>query len=387
MSGESHFAPRQFASSQTLLKSAEVIFSNGSRIRAVPGKPDTVRGRSANVLLTEFDFFEDSNATWRAIVPSITNSLRGGTKRIRIVTTPNGIGGACHKIWTKDEAKAKIKWSRHKVTIEDAVRMGLPVDIEELKEIFSDPDGWAQEFECEFLDISSVLLPYDLIAACEGAEAGTVADMDFWESRSPFPVDLGIDFGRRKDLTVSWALESVAASLAVTREVLELAKMSTPDQVEILRPRIRKARRVCLDYTGPGIGMGDYLVKEFGEYKPSEHKYGKIELCNFSNTFKCEIFPKLRMAFEKRGVLIPVSVVVREDLHSVNRIVTATGTVTYRAPHTPDGHADRCTALALGVRASSDNTLPFIYQRVTSEDSLDHEFDGLRSRQRRGGLV
>jgi phage FluMu gp28-like protein len=373
---------REGASSQTLLKSAEVIFSNGSRIRAVPGKPDTVRGRSANVLLTEFDFFEDSNATWRAIVPSITNKLRGGEKKIRIVTTPNGIGGACHKIWTKDEASSKVRWSRHKVTILDAVRMGLPVDIDELKEIFSDPDGWAQEFMCEFLDTTSVLLPYDLIATCEAAEAGTTAGMEFWEARGGFPVDLGIDFGRRRDLTVCWALESVTPSMRVTREVLELAKMPTPQQVEILRPRIRRSRRVCLDYTGPGIGMGDYLVQEFGEYKPEEHKFGKIELCNFSNTFKCEVFPKARMAFEKKTILIPISTVIREDLHSVNRIVTAQGNVTYRAPHTPDGHADRCTGLVLAVRASSDNTVPFVFERVTSEVTAAHEFEGLRKRAR-----
>ena len=57
---------REGATSQHLLKSAEIIFSNKARIRAVPGKPDTVRGRSANVLLTEFDFFENPAATWRA---------------------------------------------------------------------------------------------------------------------------------------------------------------------------------------------------------------------------------------------------------------------------------------------------------------------------------
>ena len=343
---------REGSSSQTLLKSAEVIFSNGSRLRAVPGKPDTVRGRSANLLLTEFDFFEDSNGTWRAILPSITNPLRGGQKKVRIITTPNGIGGACHKIWTKDEANSRVKWSRHKVTIEDAVRMGLPVDIEELKEMFDDPDGWAQEFMCEFLDTATVLLPYDLIAQCEGFEATTAVGPDFWANRSGAPVDLGIDFGRRRDLTVCWALEK-AGPMGVTREVLELAKMPTPQQVEILRPRIQRARRVCLDYTGPGIGLGDYLVQEFGEWKPDDHKFGKIELCTFTNTFKCEIFPKLRMAFERREILVPISTVVREDLHSVNRIVTASGNVTYRAPHTPDGHADRCTAAALAVRAGS----------------------------------
>jgi hypothetical protein len=64
--------------------------------------------------------------------------------------------------------------------------------------------------------------------------------------------------------------------VAQTIEVLELAKMSTPEQIEILRPRLKRARRVCLDYTGAGIGMGDYLAQEFKEWNPEKHLYGKI---------------------------------------------------------------------------------------------------------------
>ena len=92
-------------------------------------------------------------------------------------------------------------------------------------------------------------------------------------------------------------------------------------------------------------------MKEFGEWKPSEHKYGKIELCVFSQMLKVELFSKLRMAFEKRGVRVPVNRVVREDLHSVNRVTSDTGGITYRAPRGAGGHADRCTALALALHA------------------------------------
>jgi len=157
---------------------------------------------------------------------------------------------------------------------------------------------------------------------------------------------MGIDFGRRHDLTVCWS-NAQLGDVAQTVEVLELSKMSTPDQVAILRPRIKRARRTCLDYTGAGIGMGDYLVQEFKEWNPDKHRYGKIELVTFSSTLKVEIFSKLRMAFEKRNVRIPISRSVREDLHSINRVTTTSGGVTYRAPHSADGHADRCTALAL----------------------------------------
>jgi phage FluMu gp28-like protein len=108
---------------------------------------------------------------------------------------------------------------------------------------------------------------------------------------------------------------------------------------------------VCLDYTGPGVGMGDYLVKEFGEWNPEKHQGGKIELVTFTNTNKVEMFTKLRMSFERAKCRVPINRVIREDLHSMQRVVSAQGNITYRAPHTDDGHADRCTAKALAERA------------------------------------
>jgi phage FluMu gp28-like protein len=350
--------------SQALLKSAEIQFSNGSEMSAVPGRPDTVRGASANIGLTEFDFFEKPAETWRAILPSITNPLRGGEKRVRIVTTPNGKGGAMHKIWTK-EPTAKMAWSKHLVTIYHAVLMGLPVDIEQLREALDDPEGFAQECECEFLDSSNVLLPYDIIALAESAEAHEFCDPAFWDNTGGNPVTLGIDFGRTNDPTVSWALEKVG-DVQFTREVLAERGMSTPDQESMLHRRIKRASRVCFDYTGPGIGLGDYLVREHGEWAPLKHKFGKIELCTFTANFKREIFPKLRRAFESPVKLrVPISVAVREDLHAMKQIVR-NGEYTYSAPRTAEGHSDRCTALALALRAAGSAsgavTLPQAYR-------------------------
>lgn len=353
--------------SETLLKSASIVFASGSRVIAVPANPNTVRGYSANILLTEFAFIEDPDATWRAIIPSITNPLRGGLKKVRIITTPNGIGNKAHDLWVKNFRVAGSKWSCHKVTIHDAVAQGLPVDIEELRAALDDPEGWAQEYECEFLDTHSVLLSYELIATCESIEATASTPPEFWKAArgGEFPIDLGIDFGRKKNLTVCWAMAALG-DVQQTLEVLELANMPTPNQEEMLRPRIERARRVCLDYTGPGIGLGDYLVKKFGEWKPEKDLFGKIELCTFTQNLKVEIFPKMRMAFEKRALRIPVNRTIREDLHSMHRVITANGNVTYKAPHTADGHADRCVALALAVRARGQGGGPFQFKSVAT---------------------
>jgi len=347
------------AGAESLLKSAEVtIRARGTKasstVRAVPGRPDTVRGSSTNVLLTEFDFFEDPGKTWRAIMPSITNPLRGGPKKVRIITTPNGLGSAAHKIWTKNAGK--VVWSKHQVTIHDAVRMGLPIDIDELREAFDDPEGWAQEFECEFLDTASVLLPYEILAAIENPAATLASPLEYWLTRdkTAAPIDLGIDFGRKRDLTCAWALENLGG-FKMTRCVTTLEGTPTHIQLQLLRPQMKAARRICLDYTGPGIGFGDLAAAEFGRWNPSQHQFGKVELVTFTNQLKCELFPALRAAADQRLLGIPQDRAIREDLHSMCRVVTPSGNLTYRAPHTTDGHADRCTALALALRAATQS--------------------------------
>lgn len=339
---------REGGHSRALLKSAEIIFSNRSRARCVPGKPDTVRGRSCNVYLTEFDFFENPAATWRAILPSITNPLRGGQKKVRLRTTPNGKGGAMDRIWHKDPT-LKMRWSKHLVTIYHAVLMGLPVDWQELYEAFDDPTGWSQEFECLFLDAVSVLLPYELIALAEDPTLSTACESDFWDGFGNRVV-IGIDFGRSGDPTVAWTLEEVGGTW-FTREVLVLKDTPTNQQEEILRHRIKRADLVCLDYTGPGIGLGDYLVAEHGQYDPAKHEFGKVELCTFTSALKREMFPRLRRAFEApTRVRIPMDIDVREDLHGMQARVTANG-FSYDSPRTSKGHSDRCVALALAWRA------------------------------------
>ena len=344
---EDYSEEREGLSGETLLKSAEITYSNGSRVRAVPGKPSTVRGRSANIGLTEFDFFENPAETWRAIVPSITNPLKGGEKKVRIVTTPNGKAGAADKIWSKDEI-GKTKWSKHLVTIYHAVLMGLPVDIEQLREIFDDPEGWRQEFECEFLDGSSVLLPYELIAACESMEASETWSLT--DANGGGPRYVGVDFGRQNDPTVIWTLQRVGTML-VTREVRVLRQVSSPDQQAILSPIIKDAQRTSFDYTGPGIGLGDYIAREHGQYKPEAHQFGKVDLCTFTAGFKRSIFPRLRQAFERRELLVPISREIREDLHEMQQVTTG-GEYSYFSRRTKEGHSDRCTALALALRAA-----------------------------------
>jgi phage FluMu gp28-like protein len=364
---------------EALLKAAEIRYANGSRIVAIPANPNTARGYTANVILDEFAYHEDPDKIWAAMFPSVTNPLAGtflekvraivaagGSRsvatavanrilKVRVVSTFNGKDNKFFQLWDRAEQNG---YSKHFVTIYDAVKDGLPVNIDEIRAGLDDPDAFAQEYECQAADTSNVLLPYDLIALAESAEATEVCEPEFWHSGTQAlghsgTLFCGIDFGRQHDPTVCWSLEQIGDVLW-TREVLVLQSLSTPDQREILRSRIRRATRVAFDYTGPGIGLGDELVKEFQQFRPDQHQFGKVELCTFTQQFKREIFPKLRRRFEAPCKLrIPVSRLVREDLHAMQQVIT-NAAYNYWAPRTREGHSDRCTALALAVRAAGE---------------------------------
>jgi phage FluMu gp28-like protein len=354
-------------SGEALLKSAEVRFATGSRIIAIPANPSTARGYSANIVLDEFAYHEAPDKIWAAMFPSVSNPLAGTLKnkwramtsgqssagirralKIRVVSTFNGRGNKFFDLWDRRE---KLGFSGHRVTIHDAIADGLPLDAEDLRKALDNDEIWAQEYLCEPMDTSDVLLPYDLIATAESAEA-----TEYWqvpESRGDCRYFAGVDFGRQNDPTVCWLAE-LAGGVLWTREVLVLKKVSTPDQQNLLESRLRLCERVSFDYTGPGIGMGDHLARDYGAYKPAAHEFGKIDLVTFTAAEKRLLFPRLRKSFEAPvSIRVPISRVVREDLHAM-RQVSKNGNYNYEAPRTREGHSDRCTAAALCVRAAGD---------------------------------
>ena len=318
------------SSADALMSRAEIRYANGSRIVAIPANPDTARGYSANLVLDEFAIHERPFDIWAAIYPSITNPL-SGRKRLRIVSTPKGRGNKFADLWEHNDT-----YSKHRVTIEDAVGMGLPVDLDELKAGVDDPDIWAQEYMCEFIDNTSVLLPYEMLGRCESAD---IAD------DGVSPVYIGMDVGRSRDLSVIVTAVKLGDVLAVT-EVETLRRMPFGEQLEILLAKGSgsRVRKALVDSTGIGAMLAEEAQRKGG---------ARFEGVSFNVQTKGEMYALMRRRFEERGVRIPVDRELREDLHAVQRVVSTGGNVTYAAPRTPDGHSDRAAALALAIRAAS----------------------------------
>lgn len=371
-------------------KAGVVRLTNGSRCIAVPGKPDTVRGMSANVWLDEFAFFEDPDATWKAILPSITNPLRGGEKRVILTSTPNGKAGRgkrfydiCSTAAASSSGVTSMRWSHYHIPLRSAIADGLPVDYDTLAAAIGDPLAVRQELDAEFVDTQSQLLPTEIILRAESEEATLRPAAEVFSGGRDLRV--GVDVGRVSDPTVIWTAERLGDVL-YTREVLVLVGMSHADQLSMIRARVAAATRCCMDYTGMGIGMGDMLVREFGEYKPEAHRFGRVELCTFSASFKREIFPKLREAMEGCRLRIPTDPALRTDLSAMQQVCSG-GQFSYEAPRTKDGHSDRCTAAALCVRAGAGvGNVPLPARLCTIAQVRDKHASGGRSRHICGGM-
>ena len=337
------------------IKALEVELPGGSRITALPANPDTARGFSANVLLDEFAFHQDSHAIWRALFPVIS---KPGLK-LRVISTPNGKGNKFYELMTgKDDG-----WSRHVVDIYQAVADGLPRDIEELRRGAGDPDLWAQEFELKWLDEASAWLSYELIAGCEHDGAGHP------EHYQGGPVYVGVDIAARRDLFVIWVLEQVGDVLWA-RELIERRRASFAEQDALLEQVFRRYRvlRCCIDQTG----MGEKPVED----AKRKHGSSRVEGVLFTAANKLQLATIGRAAFEDKRVRIPDgNADLRADLHKLQKVTGPTGTPRFVAASDASGHADRAWALFLALSAAKE-TAPIDYIPVPRRAFDDVRRDG-----------
>ncbi len=364
----------------------EVELPNGSRIISLPANPDTVRGFSGNVFLDEFAFHRDSNEIWKSMFPAIT---RG--KRIRVSSTANGRSNMFYRLWTDSD------FSKHETSIHQAKAQGLDVDIESLRAGIADPDSWAQEYECQFLDETTAFITYEMIQACEdegatreinvgaafkaalnaGADSGERAGLKP-ALTNPGDFYLGMDIGRKGDLTIFWLWEKVG-DVFWTRMVKEMKNTPFAVQRDFLYGLLEakndsgqagmttiNIRRCCIDSTGLGAQLAEEAVQKFGPV---------VEAVTFTQKVKEDLAVTIRRKFEDRQVRIPADRDIREDFHSVKKFTTSAGNIRFDAERTELGHADRFWAAALGTHAGT-GPAPVI-EFETPENSR-RDFTGLR---------
>lgn len=341
---ETEFRAPQAKGADAVYRALEVKYPGGSRVTALPANPDTARGFSANVVLDEFAFHQNSRTIWSALFPVIS---KGGLK-LRVISTPNGKGNKFFELMTGEDET----WSRHHVDIYKAVAEGCPRDVDALRAGMADEDAWAQEYELKWLDAASSWLDYDLISSCEDIAAGQPSE---YTGGMCF---VGVDIAARNDLFVIWVLELVGGQL-VTREIIAKKRITFAQQDAHLTDVFRRYRvvRCRMDQTG----MGEKPVED----AQAAHGADRVEGVVFTGASKLDMATSLKEAFQDRRVLIPASdPILRSDLHSIKSVTGPTGNRRLVSDGNTDGHADRFWAGAMAVSAAETEYQPFAYRPV-----------------------
>jgi phage FluMu gp28-like protein len=381
---------------------------NGARIVAGSSNPKFFRSKGGDADADEFAFHADPRELYKAMQPA---ALVWG-HQLRVWSTHNGEGSYFARMvkgareadfglrildfGLEEESdtsppdsnpKSAIQNpkspSLHSVSLLDAVNQGLvervrkldapdPIArrdfIESIRASCPDEDAWNEEYLCKPASGQAALLSYPVIEGCEDArlrildfglriENGNDAAADLPQGSAVIQSKIqnpqskissilfaGFDVGRKHDRSVLWVLEQIG-DVFWTRQVrvMEGATFTAQEQLLNALMNNRSVKRLCIDATGIGAMLAERLTHRWGR---------RVEAVTFTAPVKAELAMPLLRLFQDRLVRIPSDAAVREDLHKVRKIVTASHNVRLDAPRDADGHADRFWALALAYHAS-----------------------------------
>lgn len=342
----------RFLAEDPKIRRLEARLPGNVRIIALPANPLTARGFTGDVFLDEFAMHRDDEAIWAALFPTL---LRGEGE-LDVASTPRGRKNVFYRL------KNNERFAQSTVTLEDAVRQGLDVDAAAMRSAIGDEQTWRQEFCCQFEDESTSFITYDLIRRCQDVRLAGELDWDDL-SRPNMEVYVGVDVGRKRDVTAIWLWHKQVAPVALqdkqravpgsagevelsTVGVLVLQDAPFAEQ-ELQIGRIlehRSVRRCCIDSTGMGLHLAEGLVERFGDHR--------VEPVVFTTGLKSQLAGGLRVLAERGRLRIPVDEAITNDWHSIERTVTAGGHLRFDADRSSGGHADRFWAAALGIHAA-----------------------------------
>lgn len=313
-------------------KSKELELMSGGRIMSLPNS-SAGRSFSGNVILDEVAYYDHPEEVWDGA---------GGTAlhgyRIRVLSTPNGAGDFWYGLWS--DPKQHQGYTKHMVTLDDAIGDGMPVNIEDCWKLArGDGRVFGQLFRCEFINNAQQYIPSEALYGCAVADTYSYEGICY----------AGMDLGRVNDRTELVIVKKDSRGIR-WMQYAESAKRTAYEDIErfaaLAFSPTWNVRRLCIDATGMGAFPAERLQKRFGR--------SRVEPVTFTATLKEDLATGLYSAFTEQTIRIPSNdKLLLTDLSSIRRIVTNAGNVRYDAPQTDDGHGDRAWALALALHACS----------------------------------
>lgn len=363
-------------------------FANGKCIFSLSSNPDALVGKTGHIKLDEFAVHKNQRELFRIAKPCTT---WGG--QLAIISTHRGHATVFNEILRDIKERGNpMRWSHHRVTLEDAVAQGLAEKIQKVgrgvpaepsssssstppfvvppsggpASVFShssnhpsiqsslreqfisrlrseciDEEQWLQEYCCVATDDSAAFITHEMISACEHSDC--LKAFEYLEGCANH-LYVGVDVARKKHLCVIDVGERIG-DVIWSRHRIELRDRPFSEiREELYRVlSLPKVMRCCIDQTGLGMQLAEEAKERFG---------WKVEAVNFSLPVKEELAFHLRNCFEDRLLRIDPSPALRADLRGIRKETTVSGNIRFVA-ESEESHCDRFWAMALRQHAAN----------------------------------
>ncbi len=342
---------RALLEDETPLVARSLRFASGRAIHALSSNPNAQAGKRGTRLLDEFALHPDPRELYTIALPGVT---WGG--RLEIISTHRGANNFFNSLLVEIQHGNPKNFSHHRVTLEDALAQGflarlktkLPSDdprqrmteqnyFDYIRSQCADEAAFRQEYLCDPCYGETSFLPMSLVLAAQTDEA--------LPPTLTGPLFIGVDLGRTHDRTVIFVLEKLGDTL-FTRAIRTLENTPFAEQEAALERFAThpNCRGIAIDATGLGAQFAERARERYGSARVSaEH---------FTEGSKAQLAYEMKDIFERRALRIPASAALRDDLTSVEKSYSSTGSVRFSAPRDATGHADHFWALALAISSA-----------------------------------
>jgi phage FluMu gp28-like protein len=334
-------------------------FTAGKRIYSLSSNPDAFAGKGGNAGVDELALRDDPRAVvaisqatidwggrWAGISThrGSANWFNQTVQEIKHKQNPKGI--SLHTVTLERALAEGFLWKLQCKLREDDPRMAMDETayFNFIRSRSPDQETFNQEYMCIPDDDASAFISFELIDACKyRAEEKwelTLAELALVTN----PLYVGIDIGRKHDLTSIWLNERIAGT-HFTRLQIDLKAMPFSQQEAIIYPilALPGVRRACFDNTGIGMQMAERAQQRFGT--------SKVEAVTFTASVKEELAYPVRAACEDRTLRLPDRPEIVSDFRGIRKETTAAGNSRFTGERSESGHCDRFWSCALALHA------------------------------------
>jgi phage FluMu gp28-like protein len=366
------------------IKAFRIDFAAGNKILALSSRHSNLRGKQGRVVIDEAAFVDDLGEILKAALALL---MWGG--QVVVISTHNGADNAFNEM-VQDVIAGRLPYSRHRITLDDALADGLYRRICRVTKKEWTPeaeaawregliktygDGADEELFCIPNRSTGAYLTTAMIESCmqdaipvftwtapaddfvdwpapvaatytKGWLAETVLPLlaDLPKERAHF---IGGDFGRSGDLTVFWPLGEQQNLSLVTPFTVELRNCPYRTQQQILfalADNLPRFSGLALDARGNGSALAEFARQEYG---PEQ-----VEEVMITEAWYRETMPRLKAGLEDRTLILPKNADILSDLRSL-RVVKGVARVPEARGRDATGkrHGDAAVALAMTLHA------------------------------------